>query len=81
MSLLDEYGNRREQKGREDGWRAGKKEGMKELISSLLDSGESLMKSLKNLECQEVNWRIFLNSYHLTYVSTHKICKVLSYVA
>ena len=49
MSLLDEYGNRREQKGREDGWRAGKKEGMKELISSLLDSGESLSEISKKL--------------------------------
>ena len=42
MSLLDEYGNRREQKGREDGWRAGKKEGMKELISCFMDAGESI---------------------------------------
>ncbi|MBO6123207.1 MAG: hypothetical protein J6P09_05150 [Methanobrevibacter sp.] len=42
MSLLDEYGDRREQKGRDEGWRKGKKEGMKELISSLLDAGESI---------------------------------------
>ena len=53
MSLLDEYGDRREQKGKND----GKKEGMKELISSLLGSGESLFeiskktgKSIEELE-------------------------------
>ena len=34
MSLLEEYGNRREQKGRN--------EGMKEIISSLIESGTPL---------------------------------------
>ena len=38
MSLIKEYGDRWEQKGRND----GKKEGMKELISSILDAGESI---------------------------------------
>lgn len=52
MSLLDEYGDRREQKGRDEGWRKGKKEGMKELISSLLNSGESLSEIAKK------NWKV-----------------------
>ena len=38
MSLIKVYGDWREQKGRND----GKKEGMKELISSILDAGESI---------------------------------------
>jgi len=38
MILLEEYGNRREQKGRE----VGIKEGMKEIISSLIESGTPL---------------------------------------
>ncbi len=44
MSLLDEYGDRKDQNG--------KKEGMKELISSLLNSGESLSEIAKKLESQ-----------------------------
>ena len=38
MSLIYEYGNRREQKGRDEGM----KEGMKEIISSLIESGTPL---------------------------------------
>ena len=38
MSLIYEYGNRREQKGRNEGIN----EGMKEIIKSLLNSGETL---------------------------------------
>ena len=45
MSLLDEYGNIRVQKGRKD----GKKEGMKELISWFIDSGESIPELSKKL--------------------------------
>ena len=46
MSLIKEYGDRREQKGRND----GKKEGMKELISSILDAGESIPEISKKTE-------------------------------
>ena len=45
MSLLDENGNIRVQKGRKD----GKKEGMKELISWFIDSGESIPELSKKL--------------------------------
>ena len=42
MSLIYEYGNRREEKGRYEGMKEGKKEGMKEIISSLIESGTPL---------------------------------------
>ena len=46
MSLIYEYGNRREQKGRNEGFNEGINEGinegMKEIIKSLLNSGETL---------------------------------------
>lgn len=43
MSLIYEYVNRREQKGRYEGM----KEGKKEIISSLIESGTPLQKSHK----------------------------------
>lgn len=46
MSLIYEYGNRREQKGRDEGKNEGINEGinegMKEIIKSLINSGETL---------------------------------------
>lgn len=38
MSLIYEYGDRREKKGRNE----GRDEGMKEILKSLIDSGDSL---------------------------------------
>ena len=42
MSLIYKYGNRREQKGRDEGKNEGINEGMKEIIKSLINSGETL---------------------------------------
>ena len=57
MSLIYEYGERKEKKGRDEGIKEGKTEGIKEILVSLLNSGDSLLdisqktgKSIKELE-------------------------------
>ena len=42
MSLLQEYGNRRENEGKDEGIKEGIKEGMKEIIQKCLNSGTTL---------------------------------------
>ena len=42
MSLIEEYGNRREQKGKDEGKKEGMKKGMKKIIESLIKSGITL---------------------------------------
>ena len=43
MSLIYEYGDRREEKGRTE----GRTEGMKEILKSLIESGDSLSELCK----------------------------------
>jgi len=57
MSLIYEYGERREQQGKDDGIKEGIKEGMKELINDFIKSGTTLEeisqktgKSIQELE-------------------------------
>lgn len=57
MSLIYEYGERKEKKGRDEGIKEGRTEGIKEILVSLLNSGDSLSdisqktgKSIKELE-------------------------------
>lgn len=57
MSLIYEYGERKEKKGRDEGIKEGRTEGIKEILVSLLNSGDSLLdisqktgKSIKELE-------------------------------
>ena len=44
MSLIYEYGNRREQQGKDDGIKEGMKEGMKEIINNFLKTGTTLQE-------------------------------------
>ena len=57
MSLIYEYGDRREQKGRDEGINEGINQGMKNILQSLINSGDSLSeisqktgKTIKELE-------------------------------
>jgi len=57
MSLIYEYGNRREKEGKDEGIKEGMKEGMKEIIQKFLNSGTTLEEISKKTgkTTQELN--------------------------